>query len=271
VTLRMYDSIYVANLPAGAEYLAGYVDGNWPTFAAVKARFPKAAVLSVAVFASSDAEACDCEKGDLTAGQVPGWVKRQAARGEKRPCVYSSVANFPAVLDELRAAGIKRAQVRLWAAHYGTGPHICGPTSCKYFPGMPTFDGTQWTDQAPGAHGSRIDASLLQDDFFTGGSVSATGPEHWDAADWDMFRNYSIGTLFRVFTGNTDGLPAGSVDPVQRTHAALLEVVPSAAAVAHAVVGALPPAQAGGITAADVEKAVQAGLVSVLSKAVTGA
>jgi hypothetical protein len=271
MTLTMYDSIYVANLPAGAGYLAGYVDGAWPTYAAVKARFPEATVLSVAVFATSDAEACDCEAGDLTPGQVPAWVHRQIGRGERRPCVYASVANFPAVLDELRVAGITRAQVRLWAAHYGMGPHICGPASCNYFPGMPVFDGTQWTEQAPGAHGSRIDASLLQDDFFTGGSVSATGPEHWDAADWGAFRRNQLGNLTRAAAGNGVGLPPGEAAAVGNAHKGLLALVPSAEQIALAVAAKLPPAADGGLTAGQVQAAVEAGLVSVLSKAVTGA
>jgi hypothetical protein len=267
MTLRMADSIYVANLPAGWPCYAGYTDGTWPTYAAVKARFPAAAVLSVAVFATSGAECCDCEQGDLTPAQVPAWVRRQAARGVKRPCVYSSVANFPAVLRELHAAGIGRAQVRLWSAHYGLGRHICGPASCKYFPGMPQFDGTQWTDQAPGAHGSRIDASLLNDDFFTGGTVSATGPEHWDNADWIAFRQHGLDILARALTGNVAGLQGAAAADVYAAQRGLTRAGPSAEQVAQAVVAKLPPAQAGGLTQAQVQAAVEAGLVAVLSKA----
>ena len=42
------------------------------------------------------------------------------------------------------------------------GKHICGPSSCGY----PAADGTQWTDSAPGLHGSWIDESLLLPSFF---------------------------------------------------------------------------------------------------------
>lgn len=83
----MLDSIYPANLPAGADAYAGYVDGRWPTYPVVKAKFPHAHVLSIAVFAADDAEACDCESGDLTVSEVPGWVRRQRQRGYgARPC-----------------------------------------------------------------------------------------------------------------------------------------------------------------------------------------
>jgi len=155
VTLRMLDSVTPGNLPSGADAYAGYADGRFANIAGIKGRFPAARVLTIAVFASSDADAADCENGDMTPFQVPGWVRRQLARGVHRPVVYASISQMPAVLAALTAAGITRAQVRLWSAHYGAGKHICG--------GM---DGTQWTDQAAGAGNSLIDESVLLDDFF---------------------------------------------------------------------------------------------------------
>ena len=156
MTLRMLDSITPGNLPPGADAYAGYADGRFANIAGIKGRFPAARVLTIAVFASSDADAADCETGDMTPAEVPGWVRRQLARGVHRPVVYSSVSQMPTVLAALTAAGITRAQVRLWSAHYGAGKHICG--------GM---DGTQWTDQAPGTGGTLVDESVLLDDFFT--------------------------------------------------------------------------------------------------------
>jgi len=278
MTLVMYDSIYVANLPAGITCAAGYVDGSWPTCPAVKARFPQAQVLSIAVFSTSDADCCDCEKGDLTPDQVPGWVKRQMARGAVLPCVYASAANIGAIMSALTAAGIKRAQVRIWSAHYGLGPHICGPATCKY-PGVPACDGTQFTDLAPGAHGSLIDQSLLLGTFFGGTPMSLTGPEHWDAADFaaldaylgrlptrDITWHTGMWWLEHAVTGTTDKtMPATTAAQVTAIHDGLaalassaVPVVPTAAQVAAAVVAALPPSAAGGLTQADVEAAVQA-------------
>jgi len=151
----MLDSITPGNLPPGADAYAGYVDGRFANLTAIRARFPGARILEIAVFASSDAECADCEPGDMMPSQVAAWVKRQQARGVHRPVVYASISQMPVVRAALGSAGITRDQVRLWSAHYGAGKHICT--------GM---DGTQWTDAAPGTGGSRIDESLLNDDFF---------------------------------------------------------------------------------------------------------
>lgn len=170
MTLRMLDSIEPANLPPGADAYAGYVDGRWPDFQAEVRRFPHARILGIAVRAADDAEACDCENGDLTPGQVPGWVRRQLRRGVRRPVVYASASVMASIVALLRGAGINRSQVRLWSAHYGHGKHICSPGSCGY----PAVDGTQWTDTAAGENGSRVDESLLAADFFDTPPTSGT-------------------------------------------------------------------------------------------------
>lgn len=172
MTLRMLDSIFVANLPDGADAYLGYVDGHWPTAAALKARFPQAHLLSMAVFASSDADGCDCEAGDLTPAQVPPWVLRQRRRGVTRPVVYASASAMSEVMRQLTMHAITRGEVRLLSAHYLTRsgrhwPHICGPATCAY-PGVPACDGTQWTDRAAGTGASLVDESLLLPGFFGG-------------------------------------------------------------------------------------------------------
>jgi hypothetical protein len=93
-----------------------------------------------------------------------------------RPVVYASASNIPPVLAALQAAGIGRAEIRLLSAHYEAGRHICGPSTCA-LPGVPACDGTQWTDKAPGAGGSLIDESILNDDFFNGGDMPLTSAD----------------------------------------------------------------------------------------------
>jgi hypothetical protein len=168
VTLRMLDSITPANLPPGADAYAGYADGRYANLTAMRARFPGKRILEIAVFAATDAEAADCEPGDMMPSQIAAWVKRQAARGVHRPVVYASISQMPAVLAALTASGVTRGQVRLWSAHYGAGKHICA--------GM---DGTQWTDTAAGTGASLVDESLLPDDFFQEAPMAIT---HADAA-----------------------------------------------------------------------------------------
>jgi hypothetical protein len=164
VTLTMYDSTNVGTLPPGADAYAGYVQGAFLTFPALQRLFaPSGAhLLSIAVFASGDADCLDIESGDATIAQAPGWVKRQLARGAHRPCLYTSVSNMDALVTALSGAGISRAEIRLWSAHYGQGKHICGPGAC----GLTghACDGTQWTDAALGRS---LDESVLLSDFFS--------------------------------------------------------------------------------------------------------
>jgi hypothetical protein len=164
VTLTMYDSTDVSALPRGADAYAGYVDGNWPTFAALKRRFSAsgAHLLSIAVFASGHADCLDIESGDATNAQAPAWVDRELTDGAHRPCLYTSVDNMNALVRTLSGAGISRGKIRLWSAHYGRGKHICGPGTCGLT--RHACDGTQWTDTALGRS---LDESVLLSNFFS--------------------------------------------------------------------------------------------------------
>jgi hypothetical protein len=167
-TITMFDAVNVAALPPEADAYAGYVDGYWPTFPQLRGMFPGAQLLSIAVFASEDAECLDIENGDATIADAPGWHARQRARGAARPALYCSASNIGYLVAALNAARISRGQYRLWSAHYDVGPHICGPGSCGYIlpdgRPIPQCDGTQFTDRALGRS---LDQSMLAADFFT--------------------------------------------------------------------------------------------------------
>lgn len=156
----MFDSIDVSQIPVNARAVAGYVGGRWPTFYSLKTRFPKAERLSIAVFASEDADCLDVEPGDATIAQAPRWVKRQLAGGAKRPVVYTSVSQAKSLLDSLAKAGIPRSKVRLWTAHYTFKPHRCSAV-CGF--GSFQADATQYSDHALGKN---LDASLCDPSFF---------------------------------------------------------------------------------------------------------
>jgi peptidoglycan hydrolase-like protein with peptidoglycan-binding domain len=176
MTLTMYDSIDVSQIPANPQAAAGYVDGAWPTFPELQRLFPSAHLLSIAVFASDDAECLDVETGDASIPQIYGWFTRQQARKVWRPCVYSSADNMDQIIATMTANGFARASYRLWSAHYGAGEHICGPSTC----GLVSIDcdGTQWTDTALGRN---LDQSVLLDDFFSG-SPPPPPPSNWTEA-----------------------------------------------------------------------------------------
>jgi putative peptidoglycan binding protein len=171
--LVMYDAIDVTQIPAGAAAVAGYVDGDWPTSAALAGLYPHADRLTIAVQPSGDADALDVENGDATPADAAAWYERQRRRGVARPCIYASAGVMQSgVVPVLGASGIGRGAVRLWSAHYTHIPHICGPLSCG---AMSTdADGTQWTDAAMGRD---LDQSLLLGDFF--GAGPSPSPVPW--------------------------------------------------------------------------------------------
>ena len=111
----IYDSTNPQDIPTTAEAVAGYVDGiyAWPDSGWL--RFPNAAKISIAVSASSQADALDVETGDATPAQAPGWVKAQIARGIK-PWVYCNRSNRSAVEMACQSAGIQPTQMGLWVA-----------------------------------------------------------------------------------------------------------------------------------------------------------
>jgi len=191
MSLVMFDSVDLSQIPADATALGCYVDGRFANSAEAADRFPHARILTIAVFADHDADALDIEQGDATPGQAVGWYARQRARGVARPCLYASAFVMDTeVVPAIRAAGIGRQAVRLWAAHYNGSAHICGPGSCKEL-GIDA-DGTQWTDRAMGRN---LDQSLLADDFF--GAPAPTPATGWTAA---MIND--LPTLRQGATGN---------------------------------------------------------------------
>lgn len=152
MTITLYDSVDVSQIPRTAEAVAGYTSGNWPTFPVLAQRFPNAHRLSIAVNASEDADCLDVETGDATPAEAPDWYRRQKARGLAKPVFYANTSTMPAVIAALTAAGIYRSWYRVWSAHYTGVPHI-----------EPGSDATQWWDKALGRN---LDISWCRDDFF---------------------------------------------------------------------------------------------------------
>lgn len=168
MTLTMFDSVDVSQIPASAQAVAGYVNGRFVTYPHLLAAFPHAHVLSIAVNAAADADCLDIETGDATPGQAAAWYARQKTRGVARPCLYASAFVMDTeVIPAIKAAGISPGSVRLWSAHYTGTAHICGPSSCREL-GI-TADATQFTDRALGRN---LDESLLAAGFF--GAAPAT-------------------------------------------------------------------------------------------------
>lgn len=159
----MYDSVTVSAIPATAKAAAGYVNGRWPTITdgTLHKQCPHARLFSIAVTADADADCLDIENGDATPRQAPAWVRRQHARGGKRPAIYCSLSKAMIVRVILLAHGVRRSSYRIVTAHYTGRPHRCTIRCGFRFIGR--ADATQYTDRALGRN---LDASLCAPDFF---------------------------------------------------------------------------------------------------------
>lgn len=141
----MYDSVNANNLPVNGDFYAGYVAGNWPNFIEISKKFPKKRVVSIAVQADEDAQVLDIEQGDATADQAPAWVVRMRKAGRKRPTIYTSRANVPAVMAALDAAKVPHPD--FWVADWTGAEHsVPGAVAVQYM-STPEYDKTCITDR----------------------------------------------------------------------------------------------------------------------------
>ena len=219
----MYDTALNDQFPAGAAAYAAYVDGgigNQPNYAYIVSAFPKAQHLSIALFASDNADALDVESGASAPSDIPGWYARQVARGIQRPVIYASASTMnDAILPVLSQAGIVRAQTRLWTAHYGLGEHICGPGSCGAL--SIDADGTQWTSSAMGLV---LDQSLLLDSFFTTPSTGEPNVTEAELQSGQLNTGHGVFTVIAVPPGTAHQIAFGVDNTAQNVPVARLRV-----------------------------------------------
>ena len=138
-------------LPPGLDVYMSYVDnyGGFPELVAWRdAHAPTAQVWSITIF-GGPAMVADMEPGAMHISDFAGWYDHTADHGLGVPVGYTSASNMGMLIS---AAG-GRPFIK-WSAHYGFGPHICGPATC----GWPQADWTQWDDK--GAQGQNFDRSL---------------------------------------------------------------------------------------------------------------
>lgn len=140
----MYDAVDVAAIPPGAEIVAGYIDGNWPTYDALVAAFPNAQHVSIATGATGGAGArvADCETGDFTPASAGQWAAGEIKAG-RRPCIYYSKAAAPAVAQGLKDAGVSPTEVDFWIADWTGQAHL-----------IPGSVATQWGSPSTGSGGN---------------------------------------------------------------------------------------------------------------------
>lgn len=152
--ITMYDSVNSSKIPADAEMASGYIDGQWPSWFAIRDRFKHLSPHHTPTIATSphhDADVLDVENGDATPADVPAWCERQRKiKPGQIPVVYTSRSMVPAVRAALVAA--KVAEPQWWVADWTNVPHL-----------VPGSHATQWTSDTTAGY----DISLVSPDFAT--------------------------------------------------------------------------------------------------------
>lgn len=111
-----YDSVTATDIPTSAEMVAGYVSGPYAWSSADWARFPGRPHVTVATQANVNAGAVlDCETGDATPAQCPGWAQGRRAAGVD-PTIYCNFSSWGAVQAAFSNAGMP--QPWYWIAEW---------------------------------------------------------------------------------------------------------------------------------------------------------
>jgi len=135
----MFDSVNIDNIPKDATWVAGYVDGIWPTYHALVRRFPKAYCVSIATSKNSPADVLDVEQGDATPEEAVDWAKAMRAKGQT-PVVYTSLSNVDNVRTAFKTADV--AEPLLWVADWTNEPHLVpGSVATQYANGTAQYPG----------------------------------------------------------------------------------------------------------------------------------
>jgi hypothetical protein len=117
----MYDSTTANDIPHDAEMAAGYANGLYENYTAVKMRFPNIPVLGISVNGRLDelAHVLDVEHGDCLPGWFQPWARAMANHGVIRPtCYCSRIAASQVLRDAPRGV-----TVDLWLADWTGVPH----------------------------------------------------------------------------------------------------------------------------------------------------
>lgn len=158
-TLR--DSL--GTLPAGLDVYASYVDnfGGFPELLGMRDRLnPHGIYFSYTIFGNK-ANFADVESGAMHPTSVPSWLvdgRGTPLPGTRVPGVYTSSGVADDLFSAVGLGGLPHGELPksfiYQSAHYGAGPHICGPGTC----GFRQAHGTQWADAGPG--GQNYDRAL---------------------------------------------------------------------------------------------------------------
>lgn len=149
MTRIMYDSITVSNIPATAKMVAGYVNGHWANYGAMKKRFSNARVVSISVNSTTKAQVLDVEPGDATAETAVYWCTHTMAdTPNDELTIYCNASTWPSVKAAFKAAGVTLPQ--WWEAHYDGVAKISTGAVAKQYANNAKYDTSIVADYWPG-------------------------------------------------------------------------------------------------------------------------
>lgn len=148
--LYMFDDVTASLIPADAEYVGYYVDGNYKNLAGVEKQCPKARLVPIAVTSKDKADVLDVETGDAQIADIYYWLHAgQKPKTTRLPVIYTSVSNVNRMMLTMNANNFVHGKDYLiWSAHYTGTAHICGPATCNAT--KTACDMTQFTNHAMG-------------------------------------------------------------------------------------------------------------------------
>lgn len=126
----MIDAVTTANFPLSTKVAACYVDGRFANVAGVRARLPKAHILTIST-QGAVADCVDCESGDLTIPETIAWVDRRVAAGAGLIVVYANLSTWDGGLMSGLAHYGNR--IKRWLAHPKTAPTIPAGFDAKQY------------------------------------------------------------------------------------------------------------------------------------------
>jgi hypothetical protein len=135
----MYDSVTASDIPgAPSGLVACYIDGRYTNETAVRARFPSARLVTIAInAATTGADVYDRENGDILTSQVPQILARERAGG-RNPTIYVDASMWSNVVSVVRKAGIP--QPPYWVADYDGDAIIPAGAVAKQYANNKTFN-----------------------------------------------------------------------------------------------------------------------------------
>lgn len=150
MTRYMYDSVNPSAIPSNATMVAGYADGLYANVPAMKARFPHATIVSIAVRWTTRAQVLDVETGDATPAQAVQWcTQTMADKSNHELTVYCNTSMWPSVRAAFKAAGV--TEPNYWVAQYDNNPSIpAGAVAKQYIGDYNGYDRSVVADYWPG-------------------------------------------------------------------------------------------------------------------------